>query len=489
MTIILLILFGLIGLAVYFYFSGEKTDDFEHVRGAVLTIKKSNSKSENAGLVLAGQEIPEDAVRRHLLVGGTTGSGKSVAAIDYVEGVLERVEKDGKRAVITDSGGVLLSRFGKPDHVILNPFDDRSQAWNPYREIRNRLIDFDRIARSVVPESGERDQVKWNGYAKNILSDLMRSLDSEMIHDPVRTRELICSSDTKMLGSYLKGTPSEAFVTEANAEFFGSIKGVATQYLRTWTFLESDGLFSLRDWIREPGPGVLWLTYRDDMMESMRFLISSWLDLLVTEILSMDESDVGTRFYFLMDEIDSLGQVPTLISGLTRGRKYGLSVLGIIQSVAQLETTYGEKQSQTLRSCFASKLALAQGSALDAEYWSREIGEAERIRAEFSESDNKGRSGQAAGEINHSKGTSASINYRRQVEKVVLPSELQRLKPLTGYMMLAGEPEVRYVEFPYRELPKVFDGYAPKSFSSPARHDFEGFGEGATQEPEPEGVL
>ena len=469
----LLIIVLLVVFAFYLHNSGGKTDDFEHIRGTILTTDSEDLVEENT-LILAGKQIPEEAVRRHILIGGTTGSGKSVATIDYIEGVLERVEREGKKAVITDSGGVFLSRFGKPWHDVQNPFDQRTLAWNPFKEIKNRRMDFDRIARSVVPETGSSDEAKWARYAKNIVADLMKSLDAEGIHNPVRMMDIIASADTATLGGYLKGTASEPFVTDANKEFFGSIQGVAIQYLRTWAFLEPDGSFSLRDWIREPGPGVLWMTYRDDMIESMRFLISSWVDMLITEILSMDESTVGTRFYFIMDELDSLGNIPTLINGLTRGRKYGLSIFSVVQSVAQLEHTYNEKISQTLRSCYASKLALAQGSAFDAEYWSREIGEAERVRAERSESENTGKSGKWSEESSNSAGTSESINYRRSVEKVVLPSELQRLKPMTGYLMLAGSPDIRYVEFPYRELTKINPPYIPKDFSAkpaPDDHD------------------
>ena len=466
----LLVILFLVVLAIFLANSSSKTEDYEHVRGTVL-VTESDENLEDGALILAGQAIPEEAVRRHILVGGTTGSGKSVATLDYIEGVLERAEKEGKKAVITDSGGVFLSRFGKSWHDVLNPFDGRTKAWNPFREIKDRRVDFDRIARSVVPDGGATDEAKWARYAKNIVSDLMKSLDAEGIQDPVRTMDLISSADTEKLGGYLRGTASEPFVTEANREFFGSIQGVAVQYLRTWAFLDPHGAFSLRDWIRTPGPGVLWMTYRDDMIESMRFLISSWIDMLITEILSRDESEEGTKFFFVMDELDSLGRIPTLINGLTRGRKYGLSVLSVIQSVAQLEHTYGDKISQTLRSCYASKLALAQGSALDAEYWSREIGEAERVRGERSESENSGTSGRWSEGTSTSHGTSESVNYRRTVEKVVLPSELQRLQPLTGYLMLAGDSSIRYVEFPYRSLPKVNPPYMPKDFSKPPVDD------------------
>ena len=78
----LLIIVLLFAFAVFLLHSDNAgKDDFEHVRGTVLTSEDDEEEYDEDALILAGRPISEDVVRRHILIGGTTGSGKSVATL------------------------------------------------------------------------------------------------------------------------------------------------------------------------------------------------------------------------------------------------------------------------------------------------------------------------------------------------------------------------------------------------------------------------
>ena len=173
--------------------------------------------------------------------------------------------------------------------------------------------------------------------------------------------------------------------------------------------------------------------------------------------------------YFFIPTFPSTGTLLNyhshmLTSALTRGRKYGLSSLAALQSIAQIRDTYGKEKAQVLLSSYVSKLIMQQGSFDDAKYWSDEIGQAEVLREELSDSENQGNSSTVSKELSHgsTSGSSTSKSYRRTIETVVLPSELQRLKPLTGYLQLAGDEYTRFVKMQYENREREMPGFLPK---------------------------
>ena len=86
---------------------------------------------------------------KHFKMVGTTGTGKSTAIRELLEGALAR----GDRAVIADPDGGYLNRFydASRGDVILNPFDPRAHTWNIYGEL-TATHDVEQLARSLIPD-------------------------------------------------------------------------------------------------------------------------------------------------------------------------------------------------------------------------------------------------------------------------------------------------------------------------------------------------
>ena len=187
--------------------------------------------------------------------------------------------------------------------------------------------------------------------------------------------------------------------------------------------------------------GNLYITWREDMLEALKPLVSTWVDILCTSILSLPESR-DRRLWMIIDELDSLQKLPSLEDAATKGRKHGLRIVAGIQSTAQLERTNGDKDATVLRSCFRSILVLGGGRSDNktAEDLSRSLGEHEVER-------------ESHGETVNLRGGSRSRNTRIARERVVIPSEIQSLPVLTGYLAFAGDFPIARVALTARDYP------------------------------------
>jgi len=195
--------------------------------------------------------------------------------------------------------------------------------------------------------------------------------------------------------------------------------------------------FSLRSWLADPGGGNLFITWREDMAEALRPLISAWVDVLCTSILSLSE-DRERRIWMFLDELASLEKLPSLEDAATKGRKAGLRIVAGLQSTAQLERIYGREEAQTLRSSFRSLVVLggARTDPRTCEDMSQSLGEHEVLREVYARSQGE-------------KGTSTSAQLQRVRERVVLPSEIASLPDLSGYLAFAGDHPIARVKLEY----------------------------------------
>jgi hypothetical protein len=394
-----------------------------------------------AHLTFAGIPVPPPDETKHFKLIGTTGTGKSTAIRELLEGALAR----GDRAVIADPDGGYLARFHDPKRgdVILNPFDPRSLQWDLFAEIKNPY-DFDQLARSLIPDGGGTDAV-WQHYAQTFLSAVMRQLQGAGIRDIADLYRVLTSAPLEELRLMLEETPAQPFLEPGNERMFGSIRSVAASAVAALDFIQSQHSepFSIRRWIRE-GRGVLYLPYQADQIAALRAIISTWIRIAIFETMSLTEGDA--RLWFIVDELDALGQIDGLKDALARLRKFGgRCVLGF-QSIAQVSGTYGRSVAETIVENCGNTLILrcsASESGGTARFASKLIGEREIIRQQISRSRRPGKLFSST----------ESVSDHRVIESAVLPSQIEQLADLQGYLKLASEPVWRQVKLRAVSIP------------------------------------
>ena len=391
------------------------------------------ARRERGAIPIGQVSIPRDIETQHVLLSGSTGTGKSLALQALVDTIRDRA---GERAVVVDPGGELMARYWRCGDTLLNPLDARSVAWSPLAEMIS-AADAERLAKSLLPDTEGPDAQQWQLYAQGltsaVLQRLMERRGSSTNADLVQGLTVASSDDLEGLVS---GLPAQTLFDSGAAKMLGSVRAIIGAYLAPYRFLPPGAgadAWSLRRWV-EGGSGWLWIPVRADLSTALRPLIAAWIGELVSAVLALPP-DRNRRLWLLLDELAALGRVQALSDALTQGRKFGLCACAGLQTVAQLRGAYGLQGAQTLLSCFSSQLILRAGDPETADWGSRLLGDQQLSRRVRSEGSGSGGS--------HS-GESEQIS----IERVVLPSEIAGLPDRRGFLKLAGDFPIARVEIP-----------------------------------------
>jgi type IV secretory pathway TraG/TraD family ATPase VirD4 len=385
-------------------------------------------------LALAGVPISPLEETRHFKLIGTTGTGKSTAIAALLAGALGR----GDRAVITDPDGGYRARFfdRRRGDVILNPFDPHSVKWDPFAEIREQW-DVEQLASGLIPTTDDASGREWRGYARTFLSAVTRRCCESGQHSASELWRLLTVAPSAELRPLVAGSPAQPFLEPENARMFGSIRSVAASAAAALAYVQAQRArtFSVREWVCS-GRGVLFLPYGAAQIAALRSIIATWVRLAIFEAMSRAQEE--RRVWFVVDELDSLGAIDGLKDALARLRKFGgRCVLGF-QSIAQVSSTYGAGEAQTLvENCGNTLILRCSGSEHGgtSQFASRLIGEREILRRQTSRVRDRELGFTARGGRR-----SLSVSQQQITEAAVLPSELEQLPDLAGYLKTAGSP-------------------------------------------------
>ncbi|WP_165967886.1 type IV secretion system DNA-binding domain-containing protein [Sapientia aquatica] len=435
-----------VGLSLYLLDRLDARDRTQRVvRGARIVpgkelpniTRKKPRQGEPAQVTVANVSIPYSCETSHLLLAGSTSTGKSTAVDELLESIMAR----GDRAIIIDPNGHALSRFAKKGDVVLNPFDTRSPGWGIFNEFR-KPFDFDRIAKSIVPDTSDTSAQQWHGYAQQLLAETTRALTQTGENTTERLLHWLIQAPAADLKTLLAGSAASGLFEPGAERALASTRFILSHHVGSFQHLQP-GDFSLRTWL-ESGTGSLYLTWREDMLSTLKPLISGWVDILIASVLTLPD-DNPQPLWLMLDELASLERLSSLEAGLTKGRKHGLRVVAGLQSVAQLDAIYGQNHAKTLRSCFRNMLALgcANSDPDTAKVISDGLGQSEIERIQTTHNQNKN-------------GASTSTHRERRIEAAVLPSELMSLPPLQGYLKLAGDYPIGKIRLVPKDRPALY---------------------------------
>jgi len=434
----------------------------EHRRGAMVTATRPNEPVQSArqrwngasnpstAITLAGIPIPLEDETKHFKLIGTTGTGKSTAIREILRGALAR----GDRAIIADADAGYLSRFYDPARgdMILNPFDGDAHKWDLFAEISNDY-DIDQLARSLIPDSGDPDRT-WCEYARTFFAAVLRQSIRAGNRNDRELFRLLTTADEEELRMMLEGTAAGPFLRVGNEKMFGSLRSIASSAVKAleYTTLQQAPPLSVRQWVRQGTTtksgstgGVLFLPYTAGQIATLRCVISAWMRLAIFE--AMDHSEADQHLWFVVDEVDALGEIDGLKDALARLRKFGgRCVLGL-QSIAQMSGTYGKAAADTIvencgNTCILRCSASEQGGT--SEFASKLIGQREVLHTTQSKT---------RGPLRWLPSTTTSQHLK--IEPAVMASEIERLPDLSGFLKLASVPDWQLVRLTPLNEPQV----------------------------------
>jgi len=441
--------------------------DVTHLRGLRLLTPREHNRQLNGpwiyrsaqrafkaapgggGIQLGSSAIPANKECEHFLVTGSPGAGKST----LIRQMLSQVRDRAQSAIILDVDSEFIQEFldeGRGD-VVLNPLDARCPFWSPWLEFREEsfTMDAEAMAASLIRGAARTP-------TEEFFRDSARTL-VEAIFEKVTDRRHsggiadFLALPRAEIHAKLSSTRAYPLVDEHAAEQGTGIISVAANATKAFYHLprreQTNRMWSARQWAASR-EGWVFLPSTEDARAAIQSLQGVWLDSLVRWLMA---SEIGSeQVWIFADELPAMGYQNQIEQLLTRGRKRGLSVVIGFQNVSQLRSIYGRDRTVTMSSAPTSKIILRCDEAETAKWASDLLGSREIERTEMT---------MLAGLSNMREGV--NLQARRSTEHIVTPAEIQLLKPLFGYLCVAGNDRTT-IRIPERHLEKHHPAFIPR---------------------------
>ena len=425
----------------------KKQSEDKYVRGAqLLTAEELNRQVKKDGelthIQIGNVQMPVSAEPKHMFVIGRPGTGKTIAMRRIIEDIRQRNNK----AVIYDFKGDYLCKFYNPDtDIIFNPLDTRCIGWNLFNEVETAM-DIDSISVSLIPPAVSNSDPFWNDAARDVFAGILHYLYKNRLRTNADIWAAVTAQGadiTAWLQNTRGGERGYRYIEDASSKQAMSVLAVMMQYVKSFEYMsKTQGDFSLKKWLEDGRGGFIFVTSYADIEATLRPILSLFVDLLGRKLLSMPD-DYDRRVFFILDEFGTLQRLSTIQKLLTLSRAKGGSGWLCIQDTGQLDKIYTPSGRQTIINACGSNLIFSVADPETAQFCANKIGETEYIETEETHSmgvqDNR---------------DGISLIRRKRTEKLILPSTIQNLKDLHGYIKFPGY-QYAEVALCYRSYPDV----------------------------------
>lgn len=444
------IFFGIIVTLIFFVFvyiwlrrRGEDQTEIKKLRGDEIAeleiVEKLIRKTGTSDIKIGKLFMPTNFECGHILIHGTTGSGKSVC----IKELLDQIRTRGDRAIIYDKSCDYVRSFYERGDVILNPLDERTASWHLWNECRDSA-DYDSLAAALMPMPAGTTDPFWINAARIIFAAAARQMQGQENRSMLNLLKSLLTADLAMMEQFLRGTEAATLVSEKIEKTAISIKSVLATYLKSLKYVkDADNPFSIREWVQDDsqnGTGNwLFISSLSDRHETLKPLISMWLDLAANALMSLTPSSTR-RIWIVFDELPSLHKLPYLPEAFAESRKFGGCLVAGMQSIAQLRKIYGMNAAEEISTLCNTRIFFREPSAESALWVSKELGlsEVEEMKEGISYSESSMRSG-------------ISLAKHRHQKEVVNTSEIMRLDNLEAYVRLPGKIPITKIKLKYKE--------------------------------------
>lgn len=431
----------LLAVPIYFFYKRTKKEtEKSHVRGMTLQSEKQlrdKLKKEKSLLPLSEKIcLPRRYESEHIFIAGKSRVGKSV----QIKRIVSTIRERHLRACIYDFKGEYVQLFYNPEKdFILNPLDQRGASWNLFDELESRA-DLSAVVDSLIPQSSGDDKF-WSAAARDVFRGILAAL-YEQGHRTNKALWQACTQEISGIAELLQTTESGAagyvYIQDASSKQAAGVIAVLMSYISWLEYAQRDAggkKISTKAFLKTPG-AFLYLTGRPELEATLKPYTALFVDLLGRRLLSLPdaEHDDTQKTFFLLDEFGNMQKLPSVKNLLTAaGSKGGVVVIGI-QDFAAMEKIYGQQDAKTIFNSCGTNLVLNVTDPSTAKIFSDRFGTYEYT---FSS-----RSYRMAGGENSDNQT---VSRQEKEKLLILPSEIQSLKKLTGYLKVP-EHDPAYVQ-------------------------------------------
>jgi type IV secretory pathway TraG/TraD family ATPase VirD4 len=449
----------ILSLIYLFLFLRNKTDDEKYIRGAKKVpletlnryLDKANLNNSN-GLRIGNTMLPVEMETKHMLILGTSGSGKGVLLNQFVKQINLRPQQ---KCIFYDIKGEFIEKQYSPeDDLIFSPFDARSLKWNLFNEIEIPP-DFDVLSRSLFSTSDEK-----NMYWYNCAGDVFRTgLIYLKLNKQTTNRDIwdFFSLSVEEIVDRFKVLPLEyqgaiKHIDKTDAPASASIISILQERIQFFKYLiDVDGDFSFRKYIREEQEQKqnLFILNIEQYNIIFRPLMTLTIEMMCREALSLPD-DPERRIFFILDELGTLGKMESILQLLTVGRSKGSCLFCASQDLGRIESQYGHANLKTFFNNFNTTFTFRIREPETAEFLSKAIGDHQVLKTSesFQVSTDK-----------------KSFSEHEKSERLILPTQFQDLPDLTAIINIASFG-ISEIEVPPIFYPKINPQFIMRKFQS-----------------------
>ena len=436
-------------------FYARRKSKKELIRGAVLVeedalITQLKNAKIDSDICVGNVPLRRGAEVQHIFINGASGTGKGNATKD----ILDTIRARKQRFVVYDKSGEYVAKYYREGHdILLNPFDERMPLWTPWNEIKT-YYDCEHLAASFIPrEKGEKQH--WVDAPRTVFADLLYELRRQ---NCTSVQDLVDAVfDKKRLAELLVGTASQSVLDPDAPEQAGSVRSILAPKVRSLRYLPvAEEWFSFREWVRdEDSDRCVFIVTNERQLQSVKPLISAWIDIIISEVLSLPENR-DRRLFVGVDELASLDQIGSIKTALFEGRKFGLCMILSVTSIEMLKELYGEKIARSMVSMCATKITFRSDEPESAEWLARLYGE-EDITEE------------REGLTMSDRYDSTNIQDQRQRHQLLLPTEFINLPDMEAVIKLGGGLPVAKIRVHYVERETISEVLIEREQVEPLR--------------------
>lgn len=412
-------------------------------------------KGEDSDLHLDQLPLIKNKETSHILITGTTGSGKTNCFHTLLPQIRRRHDKGWpNRAVVVDMTGDFVAKYYREGiDILLNPFDARSQNWSPWADC---LLEshYDTLSAAIVPKSTAHDKF-WENAGKALLTAALKKCAQQKEPNIQKLYQILVRSDLAEFSHFFQHTDAAAYTHPEGEKMTLSIRATMANQLQSFKFLkptEHDKEFSIRKWMSKETIKTdpwLFLSCKPDQRETLLPLLSAWLDTAINALMSLPP-DAERRLWFIIDELPALQKLPSLETMMAEGRKYGGCVLAGVQSFPQLYHTYGQNQAQSILDQFNTKIFFRNTDPTITAWISKVLGEAEVTEQQENLSYGA-----------HSIRDGVSLSPQTRTKPLILPTEIANLQDLEAFIKFPGSYPVCRTKLTYKNLPIITKSFSP----------------------------
>ncbi len=402
-----------------------------------------------------GRRYLRDHGQRAILLAAPTRSGKGVGIVvpvllDYPGSVVVLDIKHENHALTSG----YRRQIGQ-EVFVFNPFatDGRTHRWNPLRYIPAepslRVGELRQIAHMLYPDGdGSGNQQFFIDHARNVFLALALYLFEQ--HD--RAMRLGLATPYPTLGGlhrlasgspgispreHFRSMAEEDFLSDASHHAFSGFAGQAEETLSSilgtfhapllpWSDPLLDGATSADDFlltdVRRKRISI-YLCVSPDRLAQAGLIFNLFFSQLIslnTRTLPQQDPTLRHQCLLMLDEFTSIGKIDIIARAVGYMAGYNLRLLTIVQSMAQLDATYGREQARTLATNHATQILFAPREQQDANDYADMLGTTTLRRRQ------------------RSSGRETSFTEVEERRALLLPQEIKALGPERQILLIEG---------------------------------------------------